>query len=105
VAVFIQEADVVSKQNPVHGLDGLWAIIDTDDQGLIILEGRPAIFETEDAARRARLRTSRPARASVHQVDQLILGGRLNWEADKHNPTITQNPPITVIPRPAHEQA
>ena len=66
---------MVTKQNPEAGPDQLWALLE-DDGRLVMLEGRPALFEDPDHAERARKRTSRPARVTVHPVDRLDVAGK-----------------------------
>ncbi len=67
---------MVSKQNPEHGPTQLWAVVDAEDGELVMVEGRPAVFETHQAAERARKRTSRPARSEVREVKKLNLVAR-----------------------------
>jgi len=64
---------MVSKHNPEQGPTELWAVVDIEDGELIMLEGRPAIFESLEAAIRGRKRMSRPAKAEVRQVKRLDL--------------------------------
>lgn len=96
---------MVSKQNLPHGLDGLWAVVDSRDDGLIVLEGRPAVFESREFAERAARRTSRPAFARVHQVKHLVLDGGRHWDpaATPAGARVTPKADLVVIPAPGRD--
>lgn len=80
---------MVTRQNPPDGITQLHAVLD-DAAELVMLEGRPALYEAPEAAERARNRTPRPNRHTVAPVDQLVAGGRVilsRNRSDRPNPS------------------
>jgi len=58
---------MVTRQNPESGPSQFWVVLEED--GLpVMLEGRPAIYEQQEHAERARRRCSRPSQCSVSQI-------------------------------------
>jgi hypothetical protein len=79
---------MVTRQNPPHGIDRLFVLLDDDNQ-VTMLEGRPAIYEAQEHAERARSRTPRPARHRIAQVERLEAAGRVLLKAPRTRPNPT----------------
>jgi len=75
---------MTTKMNNTQGTSDWWAVIDTEDGYVAVLEGRPALYEEHEMARRAMHRTSRPAR---HQVQQVRIISAEPGRTTKPSPT------------------